>query len=208
MTHVYWMRAGILVRGDYENPGTCPQLPERSWWGRSWSRLAQTIRVECVSRGVANLLSPLAPHPAQSDHPLMTGMARPLLPRRNPHKTMHAPNEEPTNRTGGVPREHRPERRLTMNVNEISPQQNSGGVVINPEPGWRVCRECSHGFRWEQAGPGRPPSFCSSACRFKHRRAYRARWMREWRAGTFATGDEVDMFPATVLSVADGNPGR
>ena len=27
-------------------------------------------------------------------------------------------------------------------------------------------------------------------------------------AGTFATGDEVDVFPATILSVADGNPGR
>lgn len=26
--------------------------------------------------------------------------------------------------------------------------------------------------------------------------------------GTFASGDEVDVFPATVLSVADGNPGR
>lgn len=27
-------------------------------------------------------------------------------------------------------------------------------------------------------------------------------------AGTFATSDVVDVFPATVLSVADGNPGR
>jgi hypothetical protein len=27
-------------------------------------------------------------------------------------------------------------------------------------------------------------------------------------AGTFATGDVVDVFPVTVASVADGNPGR
>ena len=78
----------------------------------------------------------------------------------------------------GAPPNHKPRKRPFSNVNHLSPPQNSGGVVTYPPERWRVCRECSVGFRWVADGPGRPPSFCSSTCRFRNRRRYRARWMR------------------------------
>jgi hypothetical protein len=51
-----------------------------------------------------------------------------------------------------------------------------------PRDEQRICGWCSREYTAIRQGPGRPPLYCSDACRRQARKALNAGWMRRTRA--------------------------